>query len=343
MEENCLKCHGGQREQHYRDRMYTAGVTCYDCHGDMLAVGGAFTKTTGTPGVHGDRLDAFRIPWFDQTDCGSCHTGKGAEAVPKTAIDELSPAQMTRAVDLSDADAARFAVVPRYKREVTVSVAQRYDFARDSFADQDELVKIDAPLFREGRDSHGNVACAACHGAAHAIWPNREPAANDNLTALQLQGHTGTLLACNVCHSADAFAKKEDLDGGQFSGHAKPGILGGPHNIHPVNDPYWWRVAQGDGVTRTGNNASGWHDNYAKLPGAKGEDQCAACHGADHKGTRLSKTPVARVFDFRGFDRRRLRRAGFRSMVVRVAAGTPIACDTCHSLETSFFGTPGHF
>jgi hypothetical protein len=341
MEENCLKCHGGQREQHYRDRMYTAGVTCYDCHGDMLAVGGAFTKTTGTAGVQGDRLDAFRIPWFDETDCGSCHTGKGGEAVLKTAIDELSPAQMTRAVDLSDPAAARFAVVPRLKREVTVSVAQPYDFVKDSFNDKDEMVKIDAPVFREGKDSHGNVACAACHGAAHAIWPNRDPSANDNLTALQLQGHAGTILECNVCHTADAFKNKDDLDGGQYSGDPVAGILGGPHNTHPINDPYWWKEAPGDSANSDGTTYGGWHNDYAKLPGKNGEDQCAACHGADHKGTRLSKTPVARVFDFRGFDGKKLKKAGFKSRVIRVAAGTPIGCDTCHSLETSFKGSPG--
>jgi RecJ-like exonuclease len=78
------------------------------------------------------------------------------------------------------------------------------------------------------------------------------------------------------------------------------------------------------------------------LSGAKGEDQCAACHGNDHRGTRLSKTPVDRVFDFRGFDGKKLKKAGFKTKVVKVAAGTPIGCDTCHSLETSFIGSPGH-
>ncbi|WP_255556540.1 hypothetical protein [Methylococcus sp. Mc7] len=203
-------------------------------------------------------------------------------------------------------------------------------------------VKIVSRLYRAGKDSHGNVACGACHGPAHGVWPNRDPSSNDNVTALQLQGHTGTILECNVCHTADSFAKKEDLDGGQYSGDAKAGILGGPHDMHPVNDPYWWKGAQGDGANSDGTTYGGWHNDYAKLPGMKGEDQCAACHGNDHKGTRLSKTPVDRVFDFRGFNAKKLKKAGFKSKVVKVAAGTPIGCDTCHSLETSFKGSPGH-
>jgi hypothetical protein len=48
------------------------------------------------------------------------------------------------------------------------------------------------------------------------------------------------------------------------------------------------------------------------------------------------------VFDFRGFDGKKLKKAGFKTKVVKVAAGTPIGCDTCHSLQTSFIGSPGH-
>ncbi|MEQ1529534.1 MAG: cytochrome C [Methylococcales bacterium] len=326
MEENCLKCHGGKREQHYRDRMFTAGVTCYDCHGDMLAMGGAFTKTDGRPGVKdptsatdttGEKHDLFRTPWYDEPDCGACHTGKGAEAVLKTAFDPLQPAQMTRKPDLTNPDASRFAVIPRVKKTLTMSATKPYNLEKQTFESFSEPLTIDAAVFREGKDAHGNVACGACHGAAHAIWPNRDPKANDNVTALQLQGHTGTILECNVCHSADSFKVETDLDGGIYSGNAKTGILGGPHNMHPVNDPYWWKTA-GDGTK------GGWHNNYAKKTGANSEDQCAACHGADHKGTRLSKTPVDRDF------------INEKGKAVKVKAGTEIRCDLCHSLEKSF-------
>lgn len=50
------------------------------------------------------------------------------------------------------------------------------------------------------RDSHGhsNVACPACHGSPHAIAPSVEP--NDNVQAIALQGHAGTIDTCTVCH-----------------------------------------------------------------------------------------------------------------------------------------------
>jgi hypothetical protein len=329
MEENCLKCHGGKREQHYRDRMFTAGVTCYDCHGDMLAMGGAFTKTDGKPGVKdptsaedtsGQKHDLFRTPWYDEPDCGACHTGKGKDAVLKTAFDPLQPAQMSYKPDLNNPDAARFAVIPRVKKTLIMSATKPYNIEKQTFESFDEPLTIDAAVFREGKDSHGNVACAACHGAAHAIWPNRDPKANDNVTALQLQGHAGTILECNVCHTGDSFKNEIDLDGGLYSKDPKEGILGGPHNMHPVNDPYWWSNSEG------GNG--GWHNEYAKKTGKNNEDQCAACHGADHKGTRLSKTPVERIFV-------NAKVQGIKAKVV-VPAGTPIGCDMCHSLEKSF-------
>ncbi|NJD08532.1 MAG: hypothetical protein FIA97_18840, partial [Methylococcaceae bacterium] len=88
-----------------------------------------------------------------------------------------------------------------------------------------------------------------------------------------------------------------------------------------------------------GTTWGGWHNNYARMLGKDGEDQCAACHGADHKGTRLSKTPVDREFDFRDLakaDQKKLRKAGLKSLLIKVPAGTPIGCDTCHRLELSF-------
>jgi mono/diheme cytochrome c family protein len=296
----------------------------------MLAMGGAFTKTDGRPGVKdpssatdttGEKHDLFRTPWYDEPDCGSCHTGKGQSAVLKTAFDPLQPAQMSFKPDLTDPDQSRFAVTPRVQKTMTIRATKPYNLVTQAFESFDEELKIDAPVFRAGKDTHGNVACAACHGAAHAIWPNRDPKANDNVTALQLQGHTGTLLECNVCHDKDSFKNETDLDGSAlYSGDPKAGILGGPHNTHPVNDPFWYQKA-GDG----GNG--GWHNNYASKSGRNGEDQCAACHGADHKGTRLSKTPVDRVFKVMVKN---------KAKTVKVAAGAQIGCNLCHDIGMSF-------
>ncbi|QXP91410.1 cytochrome C [Methylococcus capsulatus] len=341
MEQNCLKCHVGASQKGYHDPMYSAGIQCADCHGDMLAVGAVFAKKAQGDqprNAKGELVDptkldeqgnptpVHRVDYLDQPNCGSCHTGNGSEPVRKLAYDAADPAATP--------------LLPENPRFAVNSAKIAFNYLDWDMNRVDK--SYDLPLFRKSLDTHGKVPCAACHGSTHAIWPIKEPGANENVTALQLQGHTGTILECNVCHTADSFAKKEDLDGGQYSGDAKAGILGGPHNMHPVNDPYWWKGAQGDGANSDGTAYGGWHNDYAKLSDAKGEDQCAACHGNDHKGTRLSKTPVDRVFDFRGFDGKKLKKAGFKTRVVKVAAGTPIGCDTCHSLQTSFKGAPGH-
>ncbi|MFI3155642.1 MAG: PKD domain-containing protein, partial [Methylococcaceae bacterium] len=89
-----------------------------------------------------------------------------------------------------------------------------------------------------------------------------------------------------------------------------------------------------DGAARnTANDANrkfngGWHNDFAKKPGPDGEDQCAACHGADHKGTRLSKTLVDRtLIDSKGAS-------------IKVVKGQIIGCDLCHTMDKSFIDSP---
>ena len=45
---------------------------------------------------------------------------------------------------------------------------------------------------------HGGVYCEACHDSTHAIATSRE--ANDAIKFIELQGHTGTIDTCTVCH-----------------------------------------------------------------------------------------------------------------------------------------------
>ncbi|HCE00218.1 MAG TPA: hypothetical protein DER07_04175 [Armatimonadetes bacterium] len=53
-------------------------------------------------------------------------------------------------------------------------------------------------LFKDSKGHHG-VMCAACHGSPHAIAPSSQP--NDNVQAIALQGHAGTIKTCTVCHT----------------------------------------------------------------------------------------------------------------------------------------------
>jgi hypothetical protein len=55
----------------------------------------------------------------------------------------------------------------------------------------------DQPLYRFSK-GHGGVYCEGCHDSTHAIALSREP--RDALKFTALQGHTGVLDTCIVCH-----------------------------------------------------------------------------------------------------------------------------------------------
>ena len=158
--------------------------------------------------------------------------------------------------------------------------------------------------FRNSLDAHGGVnrnsaiACEACHGSPHAIWGNPLAPANDNVTAHQLQGYSGKIMECTVCHTQGSFPN---------------GTLSGPHGMHPVADPNW---IKSDG---------GWHRTFAD--NWSNGDPCASCHGVDHLGTRLAVTPIDREL-----------RDAEGKLRATVKAGQQIACNLCHSLEDSFPG-----
>lgn len=61
----------------------------------------------------------------------------------------------------------------------------------------DQQFNQDQVLYRFSK-GHGGVYCEACHDSTHAIAASRE--ANDALKFIQLQGKTGTLSECTVCH-----------------------------------------------------------------------------------------------------------------------------------------------
>jgi hypothetical protein len=163
-------------------------------------------------------------------------------------------------VDLSNPDAARFAVVPYTDLEFAAGYAAGGSKTDSLWLGGGGAIEtIRTPLYRNGKEPHGDVPCAACHGGAHAVWPNRDPKANDNVTALELQGHAGNIDDCTVCHGADAFKNLADLDGGRFRTDlpTDSGVLGGPHNLHPVCDENWWKSAEGDTPNSDGSSAGG--------------------------------------------------------------------------------------
>ncbi len=58
---------------------------------------------------------------------------------------------------------------------------------------------LNQPLYRNSQ-GHGGIYCEGCHDSPHAIAPSRQP--NDNIKFIALQGTSGTLRQCTVCHTA---------------------------------------------------------------------------------------------------------------------------------------------
>lgn len=102
---------------------------------------------------------------------------------------------------------------------------------------------------------HGGLQCEACHGSTHAEYPSA--GRNDNLQSIALQGHVGMLAECTACHAQTPRT-----------------VNGGPHGLHPLGQT--------------------WVQSHADA--AEGRvDQCRACHGADLRGTPLSRVKGDRM------------------------------------------------
>jgi hypothetical protein len=235
----CYYCHPGNDTQCLRSVMAVNGMQCQSCHGELLAVGG-FTPQLGQPGFVDPYLPsvsdpglvvnltstlAQRRPWVDMPKCQSCHSGDVLSHLGANLIGML-------AYDLNDPAATPLTAVNQRFAE---NSGQIYRFSQ----------------------THGGMACESCHGSPHAEWPAKINT-NDNITATQLQGHTGEIVECGVCHLQDLSPS-----------------LGGPHGLHNVNDPGW--LAQ-HGVFMQQNRNS-----------------CKACHGLDLHGTVLSRAKADRT------------------------------------------------
>jgi len=216
-------------------------TACYNCHpgkqtqcfrGVMFSAGldcqschGGLLAVAGTfPLADG----STRQPWQDLPKCQSCHTGD--------AVDHMGNEIILKSAFQAGDNSAQ-AIVASNKR----------------FAEQGDA------LYRNSR-GHGGVSCEACHGSTHAVWPVSDAiGTNDNLTAVQLQGHAGFISECSVCHEAGSL----------------PLTLNGPHGMHNVGDSRW--------------NED--HDKFFE----RDPNSCKTCHGNLLEGTVLSKLSKDRV------------------------------------------------
>jgi hypothetical protein len=247
LNQTCYQCHPGKNTKCLRGAMFNGGLICQDCHGGMLQVGNDFSQnfSTGTPFPVGADLTK-RVPWANVPACQSCHTGDAMNNLGLTdpnVIRSKDGIRLLQAYRTTD---------PNAKPIVTTNKR----FAEEAAAGGKTV------LYRLSK-GHSGIFCEACHGSTHAEWPVQPESgtsiANDNMAATQLQGHTGKIIECTVCHTAGSL----------------PVSLGGPHGMHPV------------GNSTFANN----HDDLAEANGAA----CKACHGKTGQGTVLSTVAANRT------------------------------------------------
>jgi len=259
--QTCYQCHPGRRTDCLRGAMANGGMLCQDCHGDMTQVGTDFTDAVSPANPGAFKLgphfytDAAtpRVPWANEPSCGSCHTGDASNnmhGTPGTVGDPSDGIRLMQAYLTGDPKATP--IVPTNKRFAENTIAAGSAAAGN-------------PMLYRVSKGHGDVFCEGCHGATHGIWPNKNPGANDNVAATQLQGHSGVIAECTTCHG-NTMNNQITLDG--------------PHGMHPVGANTAF--------------ADGGHEHLAENNPA----QCAVCHGPGNRrsnvGTVLSEAKADR-------------------------------------------------
>jgi len=249
-----------------------------------------------------------RVPWANEPGCGSCHTGDALDNLVSdgNTIPAGDGIRLLQAYRTDDPKATP--IVPTNKR-FAEDVVEAEDLPGNPAAiGNPKLYRVSnggqviANLGSSGiqKSGHAGLFCEACHGSTHAEWPNANPFANDNVAAIQIQGHAGTITECTACH--------EPTDA------SLPIGLGGPHGMHPV-------------VNDLDDRWNFQHKNY----GGGGNDNCRVCHGANLEGTVLSRTAAERTVTCKNTqgtlcnDR--------NNLVATIPAGTEVDCGLCHKAK----------
>lgn len=187
--------------------------SCYTCHPGAATrcLRGAMGKAIGADGdyliscqdCHGGMSavgNPTRHGWLEEPNCQACHTGDATV----------------------NAGAIRFANAFDTPGHLRVTTNPR-------FATNPDTPATGLSLYRFST-GHGGLACSACHGSTHAIWPSTED--NDNAQSIAAQGHLGTVVECTTCHS-------------NLTSYS------GPHGMHPTGAT--WVDRHGDVAEQQGS------------------------------------------------------------------------------------------
>jgi hypothetical protein len=273
-------------------------ILCASCHSSnalgTTSVGNAKALTASLHSKHADVTDPSNglalNSSSNRTACYSCHPGAATECL-RGAMGSAKDAQGNQTMQCQSChgtmndvgNQARTGWLDQPNCQVCHQDGQRHESALvngslRSVLDDRFATKPNTPAPGKSlyrfSTGHGDLQCSSCHGSTHAIFPTSHAA--DNLYSENLQGHSGTVAECTSCHTT-----------------VPTTTTGGPHGMHTVGQSW---VKSHQGVAE--NNAA----------------QCTTCHGADYRGSVLSKT----------FDARSLSQKTY-------AKGAVVGCYDCHS------------
>jgi hypothetical protein len=156
-------------------------ILCANCHADN-ALG-----TTGHTGVPSFSLAIHRAHKNITNDCYKCHPGPNTQC--------FRDIMHTGGMVCQDCHGS------------VANVAQTIQNGRQPWLQEPSCgasschganyAEETGKLFKQSK-GHGGLFCSACHGSPHAIQPTVQP--NDNVQNTALQGFSGTLRKCEVCH-----------------------------------------------------------------------------------------------------------------------------------------------
>jgi len=318
LEDTCYMCHPGERTQCMRGAMANGGLVCQDCHGQMQDVGDDFTRTVSlaTPGTFELGSDFYtnpeqpRVPWANEPGCGSCHTGHATDNLAGDPNVLVNPADT-----LGNSDGIRLLAAYRQNdAKATPIVPTNKTFAENVVA-EGTAADGNPKLYRVST-GHGGLMCEGCHGSTHAEWPVSNPNANENVPSTQLQGHSGYIAQCQVCHEPN----DESLPLGN----------NGPHGMHAIVD-----LDPNNTMDSDPNNdldTSFLPDDRWNFQHRSFRNQgpgCESCHGEDLTGTVLSRVADDRTVwckDRKGS----LPGCAAGQDTAIIPKGTPVGCGMCH-------------
>ncbi|MCA9285674.1 MAG: hypothetical protein KDA22_10685 [Phycisphaerales bacterium] len=196
-EMSCSLCHGGNGVSmagdilakhdaaHGTTLVDQKPVLCASCHADpALGADGAPFLPNLSKAVHGKHADLVGGLGLDN-ECYACHPGIRTQC--------QRDIHLANGVECIDCHGDMNAVADPNRIPWTTLPKCGDCHSRPGF-------QFEQPgkLFKDSI-GHGGVHCAACHGSPHAITPTITAA--DNTQALNLQGHTGVINTCTVCHT----------------------------------------------------------------------------------------------------------------------------------------------